>query len=109
MHAQPQFPSYGYCDSYFVDNHDDDEGVYARAIAERDRQRAFAKLRQKALADELSRATADEYQEDILDHMERMEVSDLVYLLMMLLLIHSRSKPCLTSSLSRYKQRFNGL
>ena len=71
---QPSFPAYGYCDSYFVENHDDDEGVYARAAAERERQRGVSKLRQKALAEELSRATSDEYQEDILDHMEHMEV-----------------------------------
>ena len=70
----PPFPAYGYCDSYFVDNHDDDEGVYARAAAERERQRGVNKLRQKALAEELSRATSDEYQEDILSHMEHMEV-----------------------------------
>ena len=72
--AQPPFQAYGYCDSYFVENHDDDEGVYARAAAERERQRGVAKLRQKGLAEELSRATSDEYQEDILDHMEHMEV-----------------------------------
>ena len=72
--AQAQFPAYGFCDSYFVDNHDDDDGVYARAAAERERQRGVAKLRQKALAEELSRATSDEYQEDILSHMEHMEM-----------------------------------
>lgn len=71
---QPPFPAYGYCDSYFVENHDEDEGVYTRAAAERERQRGVAKLQQKALAEELSRATSDEYQEDILDHMEHMEV-----------------------------------
>ncbi|KAK3720186.1 hypothetical protein LTR37_004010 [Vermiconidia calcicola] len=70
---QPTFPTFGYCDSYFVENHNDDDGLFARAAAERDRQRGIAKLRQKALADELSRSTADEYQEDVLDHMERME------------------------------------
>ncbi len=76
-HFQPQpvFPSYGYCDSYFVDNHDDDDGSYSRAAAERERQRSIAKQRQRALAEELSRSTADEYQEDVLDHMEIMEVS----------------------------------
>lgn len=57
-----------------METHDDDDGIYARAAAERERQRGVAKLRQKALADELSRATGEEYQEDILDHMERMEV-----------------------------------
>lgn len=75
---QPQpFPAYGYCDSYFVGNHDDDDGTFARAAAERERQRQMAKMTQRALADELSQVTADEYQEDVLSHMERMEVSEL--------------------------------
>ena len=67
------FASFGYCDSYFVQNHDDDDGMYARAASERERARNVAKLRQKGLAEELSRTTADEYQDDILCHMERME------------------------------------
>lgn len=67
------FPAFGYCNSYFVESHDDDEGVFARAASERERARNVAKIRQKALAEELSRATADEYQEDVLDHMEFME------------------------------------
>ena len=73
--TQPAFPSYGYCESYFVENHDNDDGVYAKAAADREKQRGVAKLRQKALADELSQVTGEEYQEDILRHMERMEVS----------------------------------
>lgn len=73
---QPQpFPAYGYCDSYFVENHDDDDGVFARAAADRERQRQIAKVTQKALAEELSQVTAEEYQDDILNHMENMEVS----------------------------------
>ena len=56
-----------------MESHDDDEGLYARAAAERERARNVAKLRQKALGEELSRSTADEYQEDVLDHMEQME------------------------------------
>ncbi|KAK8195967.1 hypothetical protein M8818_007118 [Zalaria obscura] len=72
-HQQNPFPAYGYCDSYFVENHDDDNGIYAQAAAERERQRNIAKVQQKALGDELSQLTADEYQEDILDHMEYME------------------------------------
>ncbi|KAK4507603.1 hypothetical protein PRZ48_001338 [Zasmidium cellare] len=71
--APRTFPAFGYCDSYFVENHDDDDGVYARASAERERVRNVAKLRQKALSEELSRSTAEEYQEDVLDHMEHME------------------------------------
>ena len=71
---QPQsFPAYGYCDSYFVENHDDDDGIFARAAADRERQRQMAKVTQKALAEELSQATAEEYQDDILSHMEHME------------------------------------
>lgn len=73
--TQQGCPPYGYCDSYFVENHGDDDGTFARAAAERDRARQVNKLRQKALAEELSRLTGDEYQEDILDHMEHMEVS----------------------------------
>jgi len=75
QHSQP-FAAFGYCDSYFVENHEDDNGIFVRAAAERERARGVAKLRQKALAEELSRATAEEYQEDVLDHMEHMEVSD---------------------------------
>lgn len=79
-YTQQPFQPYGYCDSYFVDNHDDDDGMYARAAAERENLRGVARLRQKALAEELSRHTAIEYQEDILQHMERMEVGDILTL-----------------------------
>lgn len=71
---QPAYPTYGYCDSYFVENHDDDDGIYARAAAERERQRDIARQRQKVLAERLSRITAEDYQGDVLSHMERMEV-----------------------------------
>lgn len=71
--SQRPFAPFGYCDSYFVENHEDDDGAFARAAAERERARNAARHRQKALAEELSRVTADEYQEDVLDHMERME------------------------------------
>lgn len=67
-----QYPAYGYCESFFVEG--DDQGIYARAAAERENARQIGKMRQKALAEELSRATAEEYQEDVLDHMEHMEV-----------------------------------
>ncbi|KAK4634110.1 G1/S-specific cyclin CCN1 [Fulvia fulva] len=67
------FPAFGYCNSYFVESHEDDDGLFARAAAERERARNVAKQRQKVLGEELSRATAEEYQEDVLDHMEHME------------------------------------
>lgn len=72
-YQQAPFAGYGYCSTYFVEN--DNDGIYAQAAAERERQRAIAKVTQKGLAEELSRMTSEEYQEDILDHMERMEVS----------------------------------
>lgn len=71
---QPAYPTYGYCDSYFVENHDDDNGIYARAAAERERQRDIARQRQKGLADKISRITAEDYQADVLSHMQRMEL-----------------------------------
>ena len=64
---------YGSCNSYFVESAQDD-GVYAIRQEERERARAIARMQQRALAEELSRMTADEYQEDIMDHMEYMEV-----------------------------------
>jgi hypothetical protein len=70
--VQRQYPAYGYCESFFVEGND--EGVYARAAAERESVRQINKIKQKALGEELSRATAEEYQEDVLDHMEHMEV-----------------------------------
>ena len=77
MQETRTFPAFGYCDSYFVESHEDDDGLFARAAAERERARNVAKQRQKALGEELSRATQDEYLEDVLDHMEHMEVSGL--------------------------------
>lgn len=76
---QPQpFPAaYGYCDSYFVENHDDDDGMFARAAADRERHRQMSKVTQKALGEELSQITAEEYQDDILLHMEHMEVNEI--------------------------------
>ncbi|KAF1966894.1 hypothetical protein BU23DRAFT_305892 [Bimuria novae-zelandiae CBS 107.79] len=62
---------YGSCNSYFVEAQDD--GIYAIRAEERERARAIARMQQRALAEELSRMTADEYQEDIMDHMEYME------------------------------------
>ncbi|PNS21905.1 G1/S-specific cyclin CCN1 [Sphaceloma murrayae] len=73
MAFQHPMPSYGFCDSYFVENHDDDDGVYARAAADRERTRAINRARSRQFAEELSRLTADEYEEDVLDHMEHME------------------------------------
>jgi len=66
--------SYGYCDSYFVEDHDEDRSFQMRAQKAREAARASNKIKQKKIAEELSRLTADEYEEDILDHMEMMEL-----------------------------------
>ena len=71
---QPRLHNYGHCDSYFVESQED--GVYAAAAAERERRRQLAKQEQKVLAAELSRITAEEYEDDHLQHMEHMEVRD---------------------------------
>ncbi|KAF2148791.1 G1/S-specific cyclin CLN2 [Myriangium duriaei CBS 260.36] len=74
FHAQqPIAPTYGYCDSYFVESHDDDNGYFARAAIDRERTRQINKNIQRQYAAELSQLTADEYQDDVLDHMEAME------------------------------------
>ncbi|KAF2402866.1 hypothetical protein EJ06DRAFT_554427 [Trichodelitschia bisporula] len=60
---------YGPCDTFFVQEDD----VYSVAERARDRARAIARVQHRQFGQELSRITADEYQEDILDHMEVME------------------------------------
>lgn len=72
---QPQhtFANYGHCDTYFVENHDDDDGIYARAAADRERVRAINKAQQRHMAQQLSRDTSEELLEDVLEHMENME------------------------------------
>ncbi|KAK6419051.1 hypothetical protein LTR95_017118 [Oleoguttula sp. CCFEE 5521] len=72
-HQAPQQQGYGYCNSYFVENHDDDDGLFARAAAQREQVRQSNKMKQKRIAEDLSRGTSDEYLEDILAHMEHME------------------------------------
>jgi hypothetical protein len=72
QHQQAYPQRFSQCDSYFVETEDD--GIYARRAEERERQRAIGRLRQRALGEELSTIMAEEYQEDILDHMEQMEV-----------------------------------
>lgn len=65
-------PTYGSCDSYFVESVDD--GLYAQRAREREVARHTARQRQRELAEDLSRVTSEDYQEDILAHMEHIEV-----------------------------------
>jgi hypothetical protein len=72
MAYQQSQARYGQCDSYWVESHDD--GVYAMRAEARERHRAVSRMQQRAIAEELSRLTADEYQEDVMQHMIHMEV-----------------------------------
>jgi precorrin-6B methylase 2 len=67
--------SYGHCDTFFVEGYEDTDGIFARAAAERERARAIAKVQQRHMAANLSRQTSELYLNDVLDHMEVMEVS----------------------------------
>ncbi|KAF2863418.1 hypothetical protein K470DRAFT_204639, partial [Piedraia hortae CBS 480.64] len=66
-------PAYGYCDTYFVEDYGDEDGIYARAAAEREHHRSLAKGHQRILARELSHLTAAEYQGDVFSHLLHME------------------------------------
>ena len=68
QHPQPR---YGGCDSFFVQSDDD---LYSVAERNRERARAIARVQHRQIGEDLSKLTAMEYQEDILDHMEFMEV-----------------------------------
>jgi len=66
--------SYGHCDTFFVEGYEDTDGIFARAAAERERARAIGKVQQKHMAANLSRLTSKVYLNDVLEHMEVMEV-----------------------------------
>ena len=56
------------CDSFFVESQDEeDEGIF-------EARRQARQETQYNIAEEMSRMVSEEYQEDILDHMEHMEV-----------------------------------
>ena len=63
------------CDSYFVESHESQERMIRDGIRERERQKK--KQTQAAIAEELSLLTSDEYREDVLQHMEKVEVNRL--------------------------------
>ena len=73
LQQPPRTSSYGHCNSFFVESDGEYDGIYAQRQQERQKARAAARQAQRMLADELSNVTADEYQDDILDHMEQME------------------------------------
>lgn len=64
--------SYGYCETSFVEH--EGQGIYQHGEEARERTKAMNKERQRELAEELSIITSEEYYDDVLDQMERMEV-----------------------------------
>jgi len=73
FNAPTSRPTYGRCDSFFIESESD--VWYERKQVEREQARQLARVRQQSLAGELSRRTSEEYQDDILDQMEYMEAS----------------------------------
>ena len=64
------------CDSYFVESHQPTSRVDLQ-----EREKIHKKECQLAMAQELSRRTAQEYEDDILQHMEQMDVSEWMFLM----------------------------
>jgi len=65
-------PSYGGCDSFFVQS---DDGLYPTAEHRREQDWHVAHVQHLQIEEELSKHTAMEYQEEILAHMHCMEVN----------------------------------
>ena len=63
------------CDSYFVDSHEDRERRFRDEV--REHERVAKRQTQLTIAEELSQLASHEYQADILQHMENMEVNRL--------------------------------
>lgn len=64
------------CESYFVETHDDNVRSYEAERRERKRQADL--YTQSAIATELSQLVSEDYREDIVQHMEKMEVSGFI-------------------------------
>ena len=75
-HHQAALPKarYGYCDSYFVESHDDQQRRHRHEIQERERLHKMQV--QLAIAEDLSEQASQDYRDDHLSAMERMEVSN---------------------------------
>lgn len=86
------------------------DGIYAARKLRQEKARIDAET-QMEIADEMSRMVSEEYQEDILDHMEVMEVSSSdngVSLCLLILILRSRQKLCQMLLASTFKQRSSG-
>ena len=96
------------CDSYFVESHEDQELRFREELRERDRRRKWE--RQLNIAEELSQLASREYRDDVLQHMEMMEVKRLEarYLVTFTLTLMFRARHCQTLPQSTSRQRLNG-
>lgn len=73
------------CDSFFEEFYDDAGRLQRARALEQDK--CFKRERQMAIAEELSELAKAEYQEDLLSHMEQMEVRRCGFRLRLLTLI----------------------
>lgn len=86
--AYEQRPASGFqpCDSFFVETYDQE--FSGPRLDPKEHARLVARERQYAIADNLSRLTSEEYQEDVVAHMLQMDVSDTnAYLLDLIFLL----------------------
>jgi len=101
--------AYQPCDSYFVEDMEQD-GVFAARRSRQEKARIDAET-QMEIGEEMSRMVSEEYQEDILDHMEVMEVGDLppYFIITFIILIRDyRPRPCQMLLVSTFKLKSSG-
>lgn len=66
------------CDSFFVETYDNNNNcTVSRPYPNEQVAKLMARERQYAIADQMSNAVREEYQDDILAHMHMMDVGDL--------------------------------
>lgn len=73
LHRSTAF-SYQPCASYFVQSQDDDTKM--AYLDPRERVKMLHRERQLIVAEEMSKAVSDEYQQDIMAHLDHMEVRE---------------------------------
>ena len=97
------------CDSYFVESHETQERRFREELRERERRQKWQT--QLAIAEEISQLTSCEYRDDVLEHMEIMEVKrlDAYCMFTFILTLMFRKKHCQMLLQSTYRQRSNGL
>lgn len=96
------------CDSYFVQSHEDQDKRLREELRERDMRQKWQT--QLAIAEDLSQLTSCEYRDDILQHMETMEVRrlDPQSTLTFMLTFTFRGKRCQMLLPSTFRQKSNG-